>query len=86
MPKDYDGGLQTNEPQPYTETEYDKEQRRAREKANRAAEKIAALIFADLDLEVSPHLIRTFIKSRWDRIAPLAHLVHEGPDMTKGPR
>lgn len=61
-----------------------KERQDKREKASRAAKHIAALIFSDFDIEVTPDRVSSFIKTRWDRIAPLAHTVHEAPDMTKG--
>jgi len=66
------------------ETEYAKAQREAREKGHKAAQRIAALIYADLDVEVTPEAIQRFVKGRWAKLAPLAHLVHEAPDTTKG--
>jgi hypothetical protein len=54
-------------------------------KAHAAAVKVSALIFADMEIEVEPYKIRHFIKDRWSRIAPLAHIIHEGPDNTKYP-
>lgn len=75
---------EANSGYPKPKTEYDKAQREAREKGQKDAQRIAALIYADLDLEVSPQVIQRFVKSRWDKLAPLAHLVHEAPDNTKG--
>lgn len=51
--------------------------------ANKAATKIGALLYADYGLEIEMYKIRHFIKYRWDRLAPLAHIIHDAPDNTK---
>lgn len=53
--------------------------------AIRAAELIAALYYADTNIELDPFQVRSFIKMRWARIAPLAHAIHGQPDDTKLP-
>ena len=59
------------------------ERKEKRDRASRAAHQIAALVFADFNIEVSPEQVSKFIKGRWERVAPLAHAVHEAPDNTK---
>lgn len=48
-----------------------------------AAKRTAALFYADLDVEIDPNALVAFIKRRWARIAPMAHIMHEAPDFTK---
>lgn len=48
-----------------------------------AAEKLAAIIYADLEVSVSGPDLTKLIRSRWNRIAPLAHAIHDSPDLTK---
>jgi hypothetical protein len=54
------------------------------DEATRAERKLAALLLTKLDIDVEPAKLRGFIKSEWQNIAPLAHIVHEAPDYTKG--
>lgn len=53
------------------------------DEATRAERKLAALLLTKLDIDVEPTKLRGFIKSEWQNIAPLAHIVHEAPDYTK---
>jgi hypothetical protein len=53
------------------------------DEATRAERKLAALLLTKLDIDVEPAKLRGFIKSEWQNIAPLAHIVHEAPDYTK---
>lgn len=48
-----------------------------------AAEHLAAIIFADLEVSVQPSDLTRLIRSRWSRIAPMAHVIHDAPDTTK---
>lgn len=48
-----------------------------------AAKKLAGLIALELDFVVSDETLKAFIQQNWERIAPLAHLIHEKPDQTK---
>lgn len=52
---------------------------------HKAALNMAKIIYADLDIDVQPHEITALIRKRWDRIAPLAHIIHDAPDVTKAP-
>lgn len=52
--------------------------------AARAEKKLAALLMVELDVSVEPAALRGFIKAKWQTIAPLAHIIHEAPDFTKG--
>lgn len=63
----------------------DNELTEKRTAADKAATKIAAMLLADLDIEVTAYQVERFIKMRWDKMAPLAHIVHEAPDRTKMP-
>ena len=49
----------------------------------RAAAHLSSLLYADLDIDLQPSQIETFIRQRWTRIAPLAHAIHDAPDETK---
>lgn len=49
----------------------------------KAAENLAAIIYADLELSVSPSEITKLVRGRWARIAPMAHAIHDAPDTTK---
>ena len=40
-------------------------------------ENLAALIKAETSVDIDPNLLRLFIKSKWSRIAALAHSIHE---------
>lgn len=51
---------------------------------DKAARRTAALFYADLDVEIDPSALQAFIKRRWARLAPMAHVMHEAPDDTKG--
>lgn len=48
-----------------------------------AAKLMASIIYADLDIQVDPNQLVVMIRRRWERIAPLAHKVHDAPDGTK---
>lgn len=50
---------------------------------DKAARRTAALFYADLDVEIDPSALQAFIKRRWARLAPMAHVMHEAPDDTK---
>lgn len=49
------------------------------------AELMARIVYADLNVEVEPLSLRMMIRKRWERLAPLAHAVHDEPDGTKAP-
>lgn len=53
--------------------------------AERASRRLAALLFAELDIDIAPYKLRALIRDRWRTIAPLAHIVHTDPDDTKEP-
>lgn len=48
-----------------------------------AEKKLAGLIALELDIVVSDQTLGFFIRDNWARIAPLAHLIHGQPDLTK---
>lgn len=41
-----------------------------------AERKLAALILLETDIEVSPGTLGAFIRQNWERLAPLAHIIH----------
>lgn len=47
--------------------------------ASRAEKKIAAAFLLDLDVEIDPIKLGDFIRRRWHRISPLAHIIHGLP-------
>lgn len=51
--------------------------------ATRAEKKLAALLLVEADLAIEPEQVRALIREHWGTIAPLAHIIHEGPDYTK---
>lgn len=56
----------------------------ATDEATRAEKKLAALLLIEADVTIEPAELRRFIKSHWQTIAPLAHIIHAAPDYTKG--
>lgn len=52
--------------------------------ATRAEKKLAALLLVEADLAIEPEQVRALIRKHWATIAPLAHIIHEAPDYTKG--
>lgn len=54
------------------------------EEIERASSLFAALLLVDTGKDFDPKEIRMFIQSRWARIAPLAHTIHDAKDITKG--
>jgi hypothetical protein len=49
----------------------------------RAERKLAALLMLNADMEIDPAGLGVFIRANWDKLAPLAHLVHDRLDNTK---
>lgn len=49
----------------------------------RAATMIAALVYLDIGVDIEAGKILDFIRTRWPRLAPLVHAVHDAPDTTK---
>lgn len=50
----------------------------------KAARTLAAIALSELDVEIAPDAIMGMLTGKWARIAPLAHIIHDAPDTTKG--
>lgn len=48
-----------------------------------AAQVLSRMVKAQFGVHVNPIALMLFIREYWDRIAPIAHRVHEAPDDTK---
>ena len=55
----------------------------ARITRHQAEEKLARMIEKDFENTVSGWKIGQFIREHWATIAPLAHIIHDAPDVTK---
>lgn len=41
-------------------------------------ELLAKAFREDLGVEINPQALRMFVRSRWDRVQKLAHMIHDG--------